>query len=380
MVMHEEDIGVRDSPVSLCGHRNPPGAHFCDACGVRLPMRCSRCAAINRGQANFCSNCGAGLRDVPRTHVTPAIVPYHSSMDRSAAQGSPSLIDRAEPSQPAKQTANGGKEGSDSDDPFTRAPESGTELPADEDTQHLRQIARFAQQRRRRAWVWLATVGTSIVIGLLGAALVWTHTVILTAGPPPLIGTNTQGVIATPAAVIEPAAITQPTPAPTGRLDTTVQPDRDKGLPAPAGVDTLPLVAPTHGRAGDESAAHRKEPVALRNREALHSNTLLRNATTPSAGDRHAGSVLRVGSDSLVVDEVGRAGEEQKLHVTITPKTRIIESRRNPAASDAQDSFTDKTISLAEVEKGDYVVVDASQEGTRLVATSVTVTLRGSAP
>jgi hypothetical protein len=87
-----------------------------------------------------------------------------------------------------------------------------------------------------------------------------------------------------------------------------------------------------------------------------------------------------VGSDSLVVDEVGRAGEEQKLHVTITPKTRIIESRRNPAASDAQDSFTDKTISLAEVEKGDYVVVDASQEGTKLVATSVTVTLRGSAP
>jgi hypothetical protein len=95
-----------------------------------------------------------------------------------------------------------------------------------------------------------------------------------------------------------------------------------------------------------------------------------------SAGGRHAGSVFSVGPDRLVIDELGRAGEAQQLDITITRTTRIIESQRNPAGSSAQDSFTDKTISLAEVKTGDYVVVDASRQEAKLVAESITVTLR----
>jgi len=38
--MYEEDSGALDGSTSPCGHRNPPSAHFCDACGVRLPMLC----------------------------------------------------------------------------------------------------------------------------------------------------------------------------------------------------------------------------------------------------------------------------------------------------------------------------------------------------
>jgi hypothetical protein len=258
-------------------------------------------------------------------------------------------------------------------------------LLADEDARRLRLIARFVQQRRRRSRLWLATIGASIVIGLLGAALVSTHTATLIAGPPPFVRTGAQG------GVIETSAITEPTPTSTGGFGATVQPDRDEGSPVPATAQKLPLIGPPDGRAGAELTfvapseprsydARREEILALRNKASSHSNTLLRNATMHSAADRHAGSVLGVGADSLVVHEVGRAGEEQKLHVTITQRTRIIESRRNPAASDAQDSFTDKTIPLSEVKQGDYVVVDASGEGTNLVAASVTVTLRGNTP
>jgi Double zinc ribbon len=76
--MHEEDSGVPDGPVSPCGHRNPPSAHFCDVCGVRLPMQCPSCRAINRGEANFCSTCGRGLRDSEGAHATSGAPPTRS--------------------------------------------------------------------------------------------------------------------------------------------------------------------------------------------------------------------------------------------------------------------------------------------------------------
>jgi peptide/nickel transport system substrate-binding protein len=68
--MQEEDSGVPDGPVSPCGHRNPPSAHFCDVCGVRLPMQCPRCRGINRRDANFCSTCGISLRDSQGAYTT----------------------------------------------------------------------------------------------------------------------------------------------------------------------------------------------------------------------------------------------------------------------------------------------------------------------
>jgi hypothetical protein len=37
-----------------------------------------------------------------------------------------------------------------------------------------------------------------------------------------------------------------------------------------------------------------------------------------AAGTRHSGTVVEVGRDSLVVDELGLAGREQKLHIKVT--------------------------------------------------------------
>ena len=70
-----------------------------------------------------------------------------------------------------------------------------------------------------------------------------------------------------------------------------------------------------------------------------------------SAGERHAGIVLSVAADSLVIDELGRAGKAHQLRVTVTPRTRIILSQRDPQELE----FTDTPISLAQVKKGDFV-------------------------
>jgi len=374
--MHIENSGALDDLVSPCGHPNPSRAHFCAACGLWLPMRCPRCWAINRRQANFCSNCRMGLADEPRAHATPSALPFHSSTGSSPARESQSAHRR--PFEPAERTGDSGVDGPDSDDAVTRALQSDKELLADEDAQRLRKMTRFAQKRRRRAWVRRGIVGASIAIALLSAALVRTHSATPTTGPPAVI----VGHIGIPAGASQSAAIAQATMA--SAPDGMLQPARQDDSPAAAGTEKSLAFALTQGRAGDaltvvapsESPSYDVRRAKLIHPAAPHSNTLLPNAEILSRGDRHAGSVLSVGPDSVVVHEVGRAGEEQKLHVSITRKTRIIESRRNPAASDAQTSFTDEAIALADINQGDYVVVDATRDGTKLFAASITVTLR----
>ena len=130
--MHEEDSAVPDGSVSPCGHRNAPSAHFCDVCGVKLPMQCPRCHAFNRRQANFCSNCGIGLDDVRRTHAAPSIVPFGPSPDSSPATESESAPASAEPIVPAKQAANERMDGPEFFDLLPLTSESGKELVADE--------------------------------------------------------------------------------------------------------------------------------------------------------------------------------------------------------------------------------------------------------
>src|SRR5207253_9132160 len=88
--------------------------------------------------------------------------------------------------------------------------------------------------------------------------------------------------------------------------------------------------------------------------------------TKLTAGDRHAGTVLSVGLDSLVVDELGRAGTPHMLYVTVTPRTSIIVPHRHPPAPE----LTDTPTSLAQVTKADSVGIATSREGTKLVAAS----------
>ena len=66
--------------------------------------------------------------------------------------------------------------------------------------------------------------------------------------------------------------------------------------------------------------------------------------TKLTAGDRHAGTVLSVGLDSLVVDELGRAGTAHMLYVTVTPRTSIIVSQRNPQAPEFTDTNVKRSV------------------------------------
>ena len=303
--MHEEDSGVLDGPVSPCGHPNPSSAHFCDACGVKLPMQCPCCLAINRRQANFCSNCGIGLRDVRRTHATPSIVPIGLSPDSPSATESESAAAPPERFAPANQAANEGMDASDSFDSLPWTAESGEELVADdpEEAERLKQIQRFQRRRRRRrAWVWLGTVSVSVVIGVLGVALVRTHIATPRADPPPFIGTVARGLIANRVEESGSAAIAQSAPTRTGPPDLTVQPDHHEGSPAPAAPEKSPAVAPANPRAGGELTfvvpgeppsydAHREETFALIHPAAPHYNTLLRIDPLDPTGTRVVGDL-----------------------------------------------------------------------------------------
>ena len=294
--MHEDDSGVPDRPVSPCGHRNPPSAHFCDVCGVELPMPCPRCHAINRRQANFCSRCGIGLHDARRAYDTPSIAPFGPSPDSSPTAGSESAPARREPVVSTKQAANGGMEGPESFDRLSWTAESGKELAA--------QIKGFFRRRRRprRAWVWLGPVSVGVAIGFLGAALVRTHIATPNAESPPFIDTAAQAPIATRADESGSATIAQSTPATTGPPDTTVRPDHHDGSPAPAAPEQSPAAAPAHPRAGGELTfvvpgeppsydAHREETFALMHPAAPHYNTLLRIDPLDATGTRVVGDL-----------------------------------------------------------------------------------------
>jgi len=304
--MHEEDSDVPDGAVSPCGHRNRPSAHFCDVCGVMLPMRCPRCRATNRRQANFCSNCGIGLGDVRRSQAAPSIAPFGPSPDSSPATWSGSVPASSEPFVSSRQAANEGMDGPESLDPLPWAAESGKGRVADasEDAERLEQIEAFFQRRPRprRAWVWLGTASVGLVLGLLGIVLVRAH--IATPSPErlPLIATDAQAPIATRAEESASAAIAQRTPASTGPPDTTVQRDYHEGSPAPAAPEKSPAVAPAQPRPGGELTfvvpgeppsydAHREETFALIHPAAPHYNTLLRIDPLDPTGTRVVGDL-----------------------------------------------------------------------------------------
>src|SRR5262245_16953439 len=279
MVMPEKDNGVLDGLPSTCGHRNPPRAHFCDVCGVKLPMQCPRCSAVNRSQANFCSHCGLHLSDVQGTHATPPVGPFEQSSD----------------SPPAPESVSTPPES------FDRVPWAASSVKravADDvaEAERLKRIVQFIRRRRRRVRVWLCTVGVGIVIGLLGlgAAFVRTHMATLGAAPSPVTG-----ALAARVETSGSAAIAKTTPASGG---PPVQPDRPEGSRAPSALDKSPAVGPAHPRAGGELRfvvpgeppsydAHREETFALMHPAAPHYNTLLRIDPIDPTGTRVVGDL-----------------------------------------------------------------------------------------
>lgn len=98
-------------------------------------------------------------------------------------------------------------------------------------------------------------------------------------------------------------------------------------------------------------------------------------AAAVSAGERHAGTVLAVDPEArtLTLDEFGAGGERRALRVQVPREAIVLTSQRNPALRDFKDAFRDSTISLRDVQIGDFVVIELAD---RDVARMVMVTLR----
>jgi peptide/nickel transport system substrate-binding protein len=301
--MPEEDSGALDGRVSPCGHRNPSGAHFCDVCGVQLPVQCPRCSAVNRRQANFCSDCGMRLRDVQRTPAAPSIGPFGPS------PSGPPVTDSASASLSAafvlaKQAAAEDTDAAESWEPVPWRAESVKQSVEDDaaDAERLKQIARFLQRRRRRGRAWLGAVTVSIVIGLLGGATVRTRIATPSDAPPSVSARHAQHPSATRAENSGSPAIAPITPASTGPPDATVQPNHPADSPVPPAAEKSPAVAPMDSRAGGELTfvvpgeppsydAHREETFALIHPAAPHYNTLLRIDPLDPTGTRVVGDL-----------------------------------------------------------------------------------------
>ncbi len=282
--MREEDSRAPDDPGTPCGHRNPANAHFCDVCGVKLPVHCPRCHAINRPQANFCGNCGSSLRDAGRAHATASVAPFGPSLDHS-------------------QSAEGESD-SVSSDPLPRMAERGTQPIEDEleDSRRLEQLKRFLQAPSRvpRTWMWAGLA--SVMMGVLGVALVHTYLATPIAGPSSAVGTGAKRPVVTGATESMAARIAQSPPVSTGPGDPTLQPEHRERPPAPRTPDERSPAGPPPARAGGELTfvvsgeppsydAHREETFALIHPAAPHYSTLLRIDPLDRTGTRVVGDL-----------------------------------------------------------------------------------------
>ncbi len=100
--------------------------------------------------------------------------------------------------------------------------------------------------------------------------------------------------------------------------------------------------------------------------------------TLAGPATRHDGAVaaVDVGTRQLVIREYGAGGRAFDFPVHVSPDARIVVSRRNENATDVQHAFVEAPVRLADVQHGDFVVVDVTGHGRQAETHSVVVTLR----
>ena len=94
---------------------------------------------------------------------------------------------------------------------------------------------------------------------------------------------------------------------------------------------------------------------------------------------RSSGIVLAVdpGARTLVLQDMGAPAETGRLRVELAAGARVVLSERDDRAKDLGHPFKDTVIGLADVRKGDFVVVEMRGPVGTAVARSVVVTFRG---
>lgn len=93
---------------------------------------------------------------------------------------------------------------------------------------------------------------------------------------------------------------------------------------------------------------------------------------------RSSGVVLSVDPRTrmLVLEDRGAAAAAGRLRVELAPDARVVLSERDDQAEDLSRPFKDTVISLSDVRRGDYVVVEMRGPEGKELARSVVVTFR----
>jgi hypothetical protein len=91
---------------------------------------------------------------------------------------------------------------------------------------------------------------------------------------------------------------------------------------------------------------------------------------------RYSGKVERVDLDEgvMVVDEMAARGHRRRHALHVGPETPIVTAERlRPWEMRGNAAFEEIAVSLLDVITGDFVVVESTEEGGRLVALRITI-------
>lgn len=143
----------------------------------------------------------------------------------------------------------------------------------------------------------------------------------------------------------------------------TVNPTPGAAPPVEA-ESTLPSASPTE----PASAPERPTPAPPSS-----------HTPAPVVVPRAAGVVVSVdlGARTLVLQDLGATAQEaRRLRVKLAPDARLVLSERAPEAADPTHPFKDTAITLADIQSGDFVVVEMRGHDGDALARSVVVTLQ----
>jgi hypothetical protein len=137
------------------------------------------------------------------------------------------------------------------------------------------------------------------------------------------------------------------------------------------------------GRSADRFADRGSSPAAIRlegraGRTHRASGAAIEARTVRIVRMRSSGVALSVDpmARTLVLEERGAANAAGRRRVELAPDARVVLSERDDQAEDLSRPFKDTVISLPDVRRGDYVVVEMRGPEGKELERSVVVTLR----
>lgn len=203
----------------------------------------------------------------------------------------------------------------------------------------LGQRAARAERRSRVWWGLLLALLPGIGIVIVAArAIQWTPT------PPP------------PATQVAPETTPEIPPQTAPQIPPRIVPRLEQSSPPPpASRERVEMVVPTV----PPPPAASPEPVRV-------------------VGARFSGVVLTVDPTArvLVLEDRGGAGAAGRQRVQLAPDARVVVSERDAQAEDPSRSFKDTPISLSDIGRGDYVIVERRGPPGKEQAHSIVVTFR----